>query len=427
MERIIKPVRKISGEITVPGDKSISHRAVMIGSIARGITKVKALAESDDCDCTVAAFKTMGISIRKKNDTTIIEGRGLKGLSKPDSAIHVGNSGTTMRMLPGILAGQDFRVTLTGGESLLKRPMKRIIEPLSRMGVDIRAHDGEYPPLDIRGGIVRSITYKMPIPSAQVKSAILFAGLYAKGVTSIVEKFKSRDHTERMLEYFGSRLKVKGLKVSIEGQKELAGKILNIPGDISSASFFVAAAIILKGSKIKIKNVSINKTRAGILKILSEMGAKLKVINKKNYFEPVGDIVAGHSHMRGITIDQAMIPSIIDELPIIFVVAALSKGVTLIKGVGELKVKETDRVASMEENLKKMGAIFRVKGDDVIIEGVDKLRGARLKSFQDHRTCMSMAIAALAADGESVIEGAESVSKSFPSFFETLEHLRVGP
>jgi 3-phosphoshikimate 1-carboxyvinyltransferase len=420
MEIKINPVKKISGEITVPGDKSISHRAVMIGSIARGVTKIRGLAESDDCAYTINAFKAMGVNIRSEGDATIIEGKGLKGLSRPSGAIYAGNSGTTMRMLPGILAGQDFESILNGDKGLQKRPMKRIVEPLSKMHVDIKARDGEYPPLDIKGGIVKPITYKMPIPSAQVKSAILFAGLYARGVTNIIEEFKSRDHTERMLKYFGSKLKVLGTRVSVEGMKELGAKSFEIPGDISSASFFIVAAIILKGSRVKIRNVSINPTRAGILTILGRMGAKVKVINKRRGFEPVGDIIAQYSKTRGITIDKAMMPSIIDELPIIFVLAAISKAKTIIKGASELRVKETDRIDSMGENLKKMGAKFSIKGDNIIIEGVDKLRGARLNSFQDHRTCMSMAVAALAGDGESVIKGAESVSKSFPRFFDTL-------
>ena len=425
MEMKIKPVKKIAGEISVPGDKSISHRAVMIGSIARGTTKIKGLAESDDCAYTINAFKAMGVNIRKEEGATIIDGKGLKGLSKPLGAIHVGNSGTTMRMLPGILAGQDFESFLTGDEGIQKRPMKRIVEPLSKMHVDMKARDGEYPPLDIKGGIVRPITYKMPIPSAQIKSAILFAGLYAEGTTSVIEKFKSRDHTERMLKLFGSALKVEGLKVFIKGGKELTGKSLEVPGDISSASFFLAGALLLKGSKINIKNVSINPTRAGILKILSRMGGRIKVMNKRKAFEPSGDISAEYSNMRGVTISKDMIPGIIDELPIIFVLASLSKGKTVIKGAEELRVKETDRINSMQENLKCMGAKFCIRGDEIVIEGVEKLRGAHLESFGDHRTCMSLAIAALAAEGESNIEGTESISKSFPGFLKTLCSLTI--
>lgn len=421
----IKPIKKISGEITVPGDKSISHRAVMIGSIARGTTKVKGLAESDDCTYTINAFKAMGVNIRKEGDNTIIEGKGLKGLSKPSGAIHAGNSGTTMRMLPGILAGQDFEVVLTGDEGIQKRPMGRIVEPLSKMRINIKARDGEYTPLNIKGGAVKPIIYKMPIPSAQVKSAVLFAGLYAKGRTIVIEEFKSRDHTERMLKLFGSRIKVEGLKTSIDGGKELTGKSLEIPGDISSASFFLAGALLLKGSKIKIKNVSINPTRAGVLKILSKMGGRIKVVNKRKAFEPSGDIIAEYSNMHGITINKGMIPGIIDELPIIFVIASLSKGRTIIKGAEELRVKETDRINSMQENLIAMGAKFYIKGDEIIIDGVKRLKGAHLKSFGDHRTCMSLAIAALTAEGESSIEGTESMSKSFPGFFSALCSLTI--
>lgn len=420
MKKVIKPVRKISGQILVPGDKSISHRALMVGSIARGITRVGGLLDCDDCNYTKEAFRLMGIDINTKKNITTIKGNGLHGLVKPSGPLYAGNSGTTMRLLSGILAGQDFESTLTGDEGLSRRPMKRIVEPLSKMGVDISARDQEYPPLVIKGGIVNPIAYKTPVPSAQIKSAILFAGLYANGTTKITEDYKSRDHTERMLKYFGSRLKIKGLAVSLEGKRELKGKNLNIPGDISSASFFLAAAILLKRSRIKIRNVSVNPTRIGILKVLSGMGGKIKITNKKNLFEPVADITAESSAMKGIVIDKGVIPSIIDELPIIFILASLSKGRTVINGAEELRVKETDRINSMQKNITAMGGAFLVEGDRIIIEGREKLKGARLESFQDHRTCMALAVAALAADGESEMEGAESVSKSFPDFFTIL-------
>src|SRR3989338_4831412 len=425
MQMNIRPIKKLSGDITVPGDKSISHRALMIGAITRGVTRVKGLLDCDDCNYTIAAFRKMGIAIKKEGDITVIDGKGLRGLSKPPAPINAGNSGTTMRLLAGILAGQDFESTLTGGEGLYNRPMKRIVEPLSKMGVKIRARDGEYPPLVIRGGEVRPVNYKTPIPSAQVKSALLFAGLYSKGTTKITEKFKSRDHTERMLKTFGANIGIKGTSVFLKGDIELTPKDLDVPGDISSASFFLVGALLLKGSSIKIRNISINPTRAGILKILSKMGGRIKIINKKNLFEPAGDIVAEYSRTRGITIDKDMIPGIIDELPIIFVLASLSKGRTIVKGAEELRVKDADRINSMQEGLKAMGAKFYLKGDEVIIEGVEKLAGARLKSFGDHRTCMAMAIAAITASGESRIEGAESVSKSFPEFFEVLANLSM--
>lgn len=421
MKKIIKPVKKIIGEISVPGDKSISHRALMIGALASGVTRVRGLLDCDDCNYTMTAFRDMGIEIKIAGEETVIEGKGLCGLRKPSKPINVGNSGTSMRLLAGILAGQNFETTLTGDEGLSKRPMKRVVEPLSEMGVDIRAHKGEYPPLIIKGGVVKPILYKTPVPSAQIKSAILFAGLYAKGTTKVTEIYKSRDHTERMLKYFGSKLKVEGLNVSIKGRKELKAKDLEIPGDISSASFFIAAAIMLKGSNIRINNVSINPTRAGILKVISKMGGRVKVINKKRLFEPVGDIIVQHSATHGITIEKSMIPAIIDELPVIFVLAALSKGTTIIEGAEELKVKETDRINSMRRNLCAMGADFDIDGGRIIIKGAERLRPAALSSFNDHRTCMAMTVAALTADGESEIEGAESISKSFPEFFHYVQ------
>ncbi len=421
----INPVKKLFGKITLPGDKSISHRAVMIGAISRGKTNVKNILDCDDCNYTIRAFRDMGIKMEKDNGYTAIYGKGLKGLKKPKWPIDIGNSGTSMRLLSGILTGQNFDVILRGDASLSKRPMKRIVEPLSLMGADIKANPDGYPPIKIKGGKVKPIDYKMPIPSAQIKSAILLAGLYADGITIVEEAFKSRDHTERMLKYFGSKLKINGLKVSLEGARELTARTLEIPGDISSASFFIAGVILLKGSKIRIDSVNINPTRAGILKILSKMGVKIKIYNKKNSFEPFGDLEIESSSARGTVIDEKDIPSVIDELPILFVIAACSEGRTVIKGARELRVKETDRIRSMRENLEKMGAKIHLEDNDIIIDGVEKLRGASLKSFGDHRTCMAMTIAALAAEGSSTIDDVGCVSKSFPQFFRTLEKLMV--
>ena len=421
---IIKETEKLTGRLILPGDKSISHRAIMIGAIAKGRTRAKDILDCDDCNYTINAFKDMGVEIKKEGAWTIIEGRGLRGLEKPAGAINVGNSGTSMRLLAGILAGQNFSATLEGDKGLSGRPMKRITEPLSLMGVDIKSSSAGGPPLIISGGPVKTINYKLPIPSAQIKSAILFAGLYADGATIIKEEYKSRDHTERMLAFFGSDLKVSGLEVSISGGKELEGKSLEVPGDISSASFFIAGAILLKGSKIRIENVGINPTRAGILDVLRRMGAKIKITNRRDLFEPVGDIEVESGRTRGIVIEEDAIPGIIDELPVIFVLAGLSDGRTVIKGAGELRVKETDRIASMKENLEAMGIIIKIEKDTIIIEGSDKPRGASFKSYGDHRTCMAMAIAALAAKGESSIDDVECVAKSFPCFFEVLNALK---
>ncbi|MBI5143467.1 MAG: 3-phosphoshikimate 1-carboxyvinyltransferase [Candidatus Omnitrophica bacterium] len=422
--KVIKPIRKLFGELTLPGDKSISHRAVMIGAIAEGDTSLKGLLDCDDCDYTIRAFRDMGIVIEKKGGLTIVKGRGLRGLKKPGGVLDAGNSGTTMRLLAGILAGHDFEATLTGGESLSNRPMRRIVEPLSLMGADIMARDSGYPPLTIKGGSLKPIDYHMPISSAQVKSAILLAGLYAKGITKVEEPFKSRDHTERMLKHFGAKLKAEGPKVSVEGPGTLKGRSLEVPGDISSASFFLVGATLLKGSKIRINKIGINPTRAGILRLLSKMGSKVKILNESDLFEPVADIEVAHAETHGVVIEEEMIPGLIDELPIIFVLASLSKGVTVIRGAKELRLKETDRIHSLEDNLKKMGSQINIKGDELIIEGRKVLQGASLKSFGDHRTCMAVTVAALCAKGESSIDDVECVNKSFPGFFTTLEGLQ---
>lgn len=419
----IKPVKRIRGNIGLPGDKSISHRAIMAGAIAKGITRIKNIQNSDDCNYTISAFKSMGVDIYKKGAYTVVEGRGLKGLKDPKRPIFVGSSGTTMRLLAGILAGQRFDSRITGDGQLSERPMERVAEPLSKMGVRISLADGGHPPISIRGGTVKPVIYEMAAPSAQIKSAVLFAGLYARGTTAVVEKIKSRDHTERMLKYFGADIRVNGLKVGVKGVKELRARTVDIPGDISSASFFLAGAVMLKGSKIKARGVGINPTRAGIMEVLKKMGARIKVEAAKDAFEPFGDVTAEAGPTKGIVIKEDVVPSIIDELPIIFVVAALSNGRTVIRGVRELRVKETDRIRSMQENLNEMGAKVSVAGDDVIIDGVRELEGSKIKSYGDHRTCMAMAIAALAARGPSEIDDTDCVSKSFPEFFGVLQRL----
>lgn len=396
----------------------------MIGAISKGVTSVKGLLDCDDCNYTIGAFRDMGIEINRKGALTIINGKGLKGLSKPAGPINAGNSGTTVRLLTGILAGQDFESVLESDEALSKRPMGRVTDPISRMGADIETAPGGHPPIKIKPARLKAVDYRMPIPSAQVKSAILLAGLYPGGTTSIEEKFISRDHTERMLKYFGARLNIEGRRVSITGGAEIDGRSLEIPADVSSASFFIAGAILLKGSKIKIRGVGINPTRAGILDVLPKMGARINITNRRDHFEPVGDIEVSSGRTHGIVIGEDTIPSLIDELPVIFVLASLSEGRTVIKGADELKVKETDRIISMKGNLEKMGARIDISGSDITIEGVDALKpGALLKSFGDHRTCMSMVIAALTAGGKNSIDDISCVGKSFPEFFETLNRL----
>lgn len=419
----IKPIDKLSGAVILPGDKSISHRAVMIGAIAKGTSKVKGLLDCDDCNYTIGAFRQMGIDVTKEGAWTTIRGNGLRGLRKPEDILRVGNSGTSMRLLAGILAGQNFESILAGDSGLSRRPMKRIVSPLCRMGALVTSNNG-LPPLGIKGGEIKPIDFKMEVASAQVKSAVLFAGLYTDGLTKVTEIFKSRDHTERMLQYFGADIEVRGLEISVKGNRELSARNFEIPGDISSAAFFMVGAVILKGSKIKINHVSINPTRAGIIDVIKKMGGNIKILNKKDDFEPFADIEVESSDTKGIVIDKDMVPNIIDELPVIFVLAAMSKGKTIIRGADELKVKETDRINSMRENLVKAGAGFDIKGDEIVIEGVAKLKGADFNSFGDHRTCMSMAIAALTAEGDSQIDDIGCVNKSFPEFFGILDGLK---
>ena len=423
--KIIEPIGRLAGEARMPGDKSISHRAVMLGAIARGRTKIKGLLDCDDCAYTIDAFREMGIDITRDGDFTLIDGNGLKGLKAPKGPIYVGNSGTTMRLLAGILAGQNFEATLEGDRSLTERPMRRITEPLSLMGVDIKDSLGGYPPLKIKGGRVMPVEYKMPIASAQVKSSVLFAGLYVDGFTRVEEPALSRDHTERMMRFFGANIRTDGLKITLEGLRDLKAGELEIPGDISSASFLIVAALILKNSKIRIRTTGVNPTRAGILNVLSGMGARIRISKRRDPYEPAADIEVVSGPTRGIVIDRSVIPSVIDELPVIFVLASLSQGPTVIRGAEELRVKETDRIRSMSQNLAKMGAKIEIRGSDIVIEGAARLKGSRLESFGDHRTCMAMAVAALAADGESEIDDVGCVNKSFPEFFDILERLRA--
>ena len=344
-------------------------------------------------------------------------------MKKPVDIINVGESGTSMRLLAGIFAAQRFDSALSATGALNRRPMNRIIEPLSLMGAEINSAPGGYPPLAIKGSKLRPISYKMPVPSAQVKSAVLLAGLYANGTTIVEESFISRDHTERALGYFGADIETGGLKIKIKGPGRLLAKDVEVPGDISSAAFIIAGAVLIPGSSVRIKGVGVNPTRSGMLQVLSGMGANIKLADRKDSFEPSANMIIKSGRTKGVTIEKSTLPLLIDELPAIFVVAALSKGTTVIKGAEELRVKETDRIKSMRDNLIKMGARIKVRGSDIMIEGVGRLKGANLKSFGDHRTCMAISIAALAAEGESSIDDVECVSKSFPGFFNVLENI----
>ena len=416
---IIKPVKNISGTITVPADKSISHRAVMFGSIAEGTTVVKNFLDAEDCNRTIDAFRQMGVEINKGRVITI-KGVGLYGLRPPGQDIYCGNSGTTMRLLSGILAGQGFRARLTGDKSLSARPMKRIAGPLIKMGASVI---GNHSPLVIQGNRLKPIDFVSPVASAQVKSCILLAGLYAEGMTTVSEPSISRDHTERMLCLFGVDVKRKDKKVSIKGGQKLRATDIEVPGDISSAAFFIVAASILKNSRLKLKSVGINPTRTGVLDILKAMNAKIKIENKSKGPEPSADLVVESSRLKATTIKGSIIPRSIDELPVIMVAATQAKGITKILGAKELRVKETDRIKSISEGLNKMGADIKVAGDNIYIKGPTPLKAASLKSLGDHRTAMSFAIAGLAAEGKTTIKDTECILTSFPDFKQTLSKI----
>lgn len=420
----IKKASKIKGEISFSGDKSITHRAIMIGSITSGVTKVSNFSLSADCAVTMEAFKRMGIDIEQNKKELVIHGKGLKGLSAPSEDLYMADSGTSMRLLSGILAGQNFKVTLKGDASLSKRPMKRVTDPLRMMGAEITGpEDANFAPLTIKGGHLKGINYETKISSAQIKSAILFAGLYADGITTLKEEEKSRDHTERMLKLFGAKIRQKNLEVSLEGKAELSPQSIIIPGDISSAAFFIVAATLLENSGLTIKSVSLNPTRTGLIDVIKKMGGNIKEIKSEEYFEPTGDIIVNHSKLKGILIEKKDIPRLIDELPIIMIAASFAEGKTLIKSAGELRVKETDRIHSMMTNLSSIGADISIAQDDIIIHGKERLLGGKVSSFGDHRTAMALAVAGLLTEKELIIDDIDCVKKSFPDFFEKLNSI----
>lgn len=418
--------RKLLGEITVPGDKSISHRSIILGALSNGTTMVENILVAEDTKRTINCFRDMGVNIDEEGDRIIVEGVGLQGLDKPKGMLDCGNSGTTMRLLSGILIGQSFATTLTGDESLTQRPMDRIIIPLRKMGGYIHGIEDRFPPLDIRPSDngLNSISYELPVASAQVKSSILLATLYGKGTTRIIEKKETRDHTERMLEYFGANIYHRDGVIYMESGNPLEGKDIYVPGDISSAAYFIVAGLLIEGSHIVIRNVNINPTRTGIIDVLKEMGASIRITNRRiKNREPIGDIEVKNSTLRGIKIDGDIVGTLIDEIPIIAIAAALSKGRTIIRDVEELRYKECDRIKAIYNELKKMGAVIEELSDGLIIQGRENLRPANLDSYKDHRIAMALSIAALTAEGKSRIKNHESINISYPNFYKTLSKL----
>ena len=421
----LSPAKSIRGSVAVPGDKSISHRSVMLGSIARGTTEIHGFLEGADCLSTISCFRHMGVDIENKNDVVTVHGKGLHGLSAPSVPLDCGNSGTTTRLISGILAAQGFSAVLTGDASIQKRPMGRIITPLSMMGADIKSiHGNDCAPLQITGKPLSGICYDSPVASAQVKSAILLAGLYAEGETCVTEPQISRNHTELMLKFFGAELESKGTTVTIWPATELFGNRIDVPGDISSSVYFVAAGLILPNSEVLIKNVGINPTRAGLIKVCEAMGADLTLLNEDHEnAEPTADLLVRTSSLRGCVIEGDIIPTLIDELPTIAMMACFAEGTTVIRDAAELKVKESNRIAIMVENLRAMGADVEETEDGMIIHGGKPLHGAVVDSHKDHRIAMTFAVAALAADGETEIIDADCVDISYPAFYEELEKL----
>ncbi|HHF7374578.1 TPA: 3-phosphoshikimate 1-carboxyvinyltransferase [Legionella bozemanae] len=423
---ISKPVHSIKGEITVPGDKSISHRSIIFGSIAKGTTIINGFLDGDDCMATLKAFQAMGVTIEGPDEQqVIIYGVGKHGLQKPEKIIDCGNSGTSMRLLAGLLAAQSFDSQLTGDESLLKRPMLRVSKPLTEMGAYITIVDGK-PPITIKGGKnLRGIHYIMPEASAQVKSCILLAGLYAEGETRITEIGVSRDHTELMLKNFSYPVHRSDNTLIINSANQCLGTDIYIPGDISSAAFFIVAASIVPGSDILIRNVGINPTRTGIIHILLEMGANITLLDQRQLGEEwVADLRIKYAPLKGINIEANMVPLAIDEFPVIFIAAACAQGKTTLHGASELRFKESDRIAAMVDGLKKLGIHAQALDDGIMIEG-GTLHGGIVESRGDHRIAMSFAIAGAVASDPVTIKNCVNVATSFPLFVETAKELQL--
>ena len=420
----------LKGTVSVPGDKSISHRCIMFGSIAEGTTEIHNFLPGADCLATIRCFRALGIDIRQEGSTVTVHGKGLHGLSAPSHILDVGNSGTTTRLLSGILAGQPFESRLSGDESLNSRPMKRIIDPLTQMGADITSILGNgCAPLCITPSRLHGIHYDSPVSSAQVKSCILLAGLYADGETSVTEPGLSRNHTELMLKEFGADIRsVHNLDCSrttavIRPCEELHGQKITVPGDISSAAYFIAAGLIVPDSEIRITNVGINPTRAGMLKVCEDMGAQIELSNERTEGgEKIADITVKTSRLHGTVIEGDIIPTLIDEIPIIAVMAAVAEGTTIIRDAAELKVKETDRIETVTDNLKAMGCDITPAPDGMIING-GRLKGASIHTLLDHRIAMAFSIAALAAEGRTHILDSKCVDVSYPTFYDTFEEL----
>jgi len=414
----------VSGAVELPGDKSISHRYGMLAAIAEGTTKIVNYSTGADCQSTLACLRSLGAEMETRDGVLCVQGRGLDGLRAPQAMLAAGNSGSTIRMLSGILAAQPFVSCIGGDESLSRRPMQRIMEPLRQMGASIEARDNKFPPLTIRGSKLRAIDYTLPVASAQVKSCVLLAGLYAEGRTTVHEPVRTRDHTELALREFGAAVDVEGRAITVTGRPHLVARELRVPGDLSSAAFFLVAALIVRESALTIYNVGLNPTRTALLDFLAEMGAQIKILDVRGAGgEVLGDLLVRKSPIRGGVMEKDRTAALIDEIPALAVLGAASEEGLVVRDAAELRVKETDRIATIAENFHRMGLAIEVRQDGFEVPGKQRFHAGELDSFGDHRIAMAFSIAALIADGPSTIEGAEAARVSFPEFFDTLHRI----
>ncbi|QHE61992.1 3-phosphoshikimate 1-carboxyvinyltransferase [Rossellomorea vietnamensis] len=423
-KRLSNPNIGLNGELHVPGDKSISHRSIMFGSVAEGKTVIHNFLMGEDCLSTISCFRKLGVEIEVSKDAVTVYGKGWDHLKEPSDILDVGNSGTTTRLIMGILSGRPFHSVLIGDPSIARRPMKRVTEPLKQFGTVIDGRSGgNFTPISIRGGNLKGIHYSLPVASAQVKSALILAGLQAEGMTEIVEREQTRNHTEKMIVEFGGTIEKHGDTIKVNGGQVLKGTEIYVPGDISSAAFFMVAAAIVPDSRVLLKNVGLNETRTGIVEVMKKMGASIEVMEQSNEGEPIGDILVQTSNLTGIEIAGDLIPSLIDEIPIIALLASQAEGKTVIKDAEELKVKETNRIDAVVKELGKLGANIQGTDDGMIIEGKTPLHGGEVHSWGDHRIGMTLAVASLLTDSDVYLEDAEAVKISYPTFFEHINQL----
>jgi len=421
MQRKISPAAAVSGSIVLPGDKSISHRYAMIAAISEGDTHITNYSTGADCHSTLGCVRALGIEVEGQGTDFIVHGKGLDGLRAATKDLDAGNSGSTIRMLSGILAAQRFNSRIFGDESLSRRPMQRVMKPLAEMGARIHARGDKFPPLEIEGAQLHPIDYILPVPSAQVKTCVLFGGLFAEGTTSVTEPVRSRDHTEIALREFGANLTVDRKKITLEGRPKLTGREVAVPSDLSSAAFFLVAALLVPGSRLTIRGVGLNPTRSALLDFLTGMGAKIRIPELESHNgELAGEILVESGPLRGGVIEGAMTAALIDEIPVLAVLGAATEDGLTVKDAGELRIKETDRIKTVVDNLRRLGVAAEELPEGMVIPGRQNFRAAEFDSFGDHRVAMAFAIAALRAKGESVINGAEAASVSFPEFWDTL-------